>query len=155
MDVKGVVTRPTGRRGLVVNSDDVYEWWDRFFDYLRPRVNDFDILYRDEWAGVVARLLPVLACVGWTEEDRGRIAVLNPVCVHRDSAKHSDTFRYCLNAAKLAEVGVRVLRCTDGVRMACASQGRHYRAKYSSPIIENYVHIAKIGPLKNFAGDYG
>lgn len=151
-----VRTQPTGRRALLVtrhaptdSEDDVLDaWWKHFFDYLKPRVNDFDILYRDEYAGLVTtRLLPKLACVGWVEEDRGRLAVLNPVCVHR-------VHRFCTSAAKLGEVGLAVLTCTDGVRVACAAQGRHYLPKYSEPLVENFVHITKMGPLKNFGGGY-
>lgn len=150
-----VRTQPTGRRALVVarhaptdlEDDVLYAWWRHFFDYVSPRVNDFDILYRDAYAGVVALLLPKLACVGWVEEDRGRVAVLNPVCQHRVQ-------RRCSNPAKLDEMGLRVLTCTDGVRVACAAHGRHYLPKYTEPVVENFVHITKIGPLKNFGGGY-
>ena len=139
-------TKPTGRRQLLIRSEDPHEWWTLFHDYVEPSVNDFDIQYADKFANVAELLLDKLMCCGWEEEERGLIEVVNPVCVHRGPE------RLCTNAEKLADVRLKALRCTDGVRLACAHLGpRFYVAKYVVPMIRHYVWIRKIGPLKNLS----
>lgn len=138
-------TKPTGNRYIIIRNANIYDWWDHFFDYLDPNVNILDIQYFDKYSYLVERLLDKLVCCGWREEDRGRIQTLNNACLHRDQTTHQ-----CLCADKLLSARVAKLECTDGVRKACAADGKHYVRKYEKPMVVGYVTIEKIGPLKDY-----
>ena len=135
-------SKPTGNQVWVVTNEDALLEWRRFYDLLKPEINDIDIQFRDQYIGTVELLLDKLVCAGWLEEERGQIRVLNNVCIHKAQ-------KMCGNKEKLSATGLARLRCTEEVRRACkVGGGGFYQQRYSTPMLVQYVIIRKIGQLR-------
>lgn len=100
--------------------------------------DEIEIQFIERYAPTVEYILRILRkCFGWQETDRGEKESYNNKCIHNQKG-------YCQLAKNLKERNTTSLKCTEAVRRSC----KYYKARYTEPMLINYVTITKAGGIR-------